>query len=34
VSIRLRDGRQMTAMKVAEFADYAANKVESRSLDL
>ena len=34
VSIRLRDGRQMPAMKVAEFADYAANKVESRSLDL
>ncbi|MCL2601520.1 MAG: threonine--tRNA ligase [Treponema sp.] len=34
VSIRLRDGRQMPAMKVAEFADCAANKVESRALDL
>jgi threonyl-tRNA synthetase len=34
VSIRLRDGRQMPAMKVAEFADYAAYKAESRDLEL
>jgi len=34
VSIRLRDGRQMPAMKIAEFADYAAKKVETRDLEL
>ncbi|MCL2558227.1 MAG: threonine--tRNA ligase [Treponema sp.] len=34
VSIRLRDGSQMPAMKVAEFADYVAGKVESRALEL
>ena len=34
VSIRLRDGRQMSAMKVAEFAAYAAKKIETRDLDL
>jgi threonyl-tRNA synthetase len=34
VSIRLRDGRQLPAMKVSEFADYAAEKADSRSLEL
>jgi len=34
VSIRLRDGRQLEAMKVADFAGYAVGKVESRSLEL
>jgi threonyl-tRNA synthetase len=34
VSIRLRDGRQMPPMKIGEFADYAAKKVESRDLEL
>jgi len=34
VSIRLRDGRQLDAMTVAEFADYATGKVESRALEL
>ncbi|MCL2381054.1 MAG: threonine--tRNA ligase [Treponema sp.] len=34
VSIRLRDGRQMPAMKAAEFAGYAAKKAESRDLEL
>ena len=34
VSIRLRDGRQLPAMKTAEFARYALEKIESRSLDL
>ena len=34
VSIRLRDGRQMPAMKTADFAAYAAEKVESRDLEL
>jgi threonyl-tRNA synthetase len=34
VSIRLRDGRQLPAMKIAEFADYAVKKAESRDLDL
>jgi threonyl-tRNA synthetase len=34
VSIRLRDGRQMPAMKAAEFAAYAAKKIESRDLEL
>jgi threonyl-tRNA synthetase len=34
VSIRLRDGRQMPAMKVADFADYAVKKAESRDLEL
>jgi threonyl-tRNA synthetase len=32
VSIRLRDGRQMPAMKVAEFASFALKKIESRDL--
>jgi len=34
VSIRLRDGRQLPAMKVADFAEYAKAKVESRDLEL
>lgn len=34
VSVRLRDGRQLSAMKVADFADYVAGKIASRSLDL
>jgi threonyl-tRNA synthetase len=34
VSIRLRDGRQLPAMQVADFAKYALEKIESRSLDL
>jgi threonyl-tRNA synthetase len=34
VSIRLRDGRQMAAMKSADFAAYVEEKVRSRSLEL
>jgi threonyl-tRNA synthetase len=34
VSIRLRDGRQLPAMKVDEFAAYALEKIKSRSLEL
>jgi threonyl-tRNA synthetase len=34
VSVRLRDGKQMSAMKLAEFADYAVQKVEGRDLEL
>ncbi|MDR0689009.1 MAG: threonine--tRNA ligase [Spirochaetaceae bacterium] len=34
VSIRLRDGRQLPAMKIGEFADYAVKKVESRDQEL
>ncbi|GHV76779.1 threonine--tRNA ligase [Spirochaetia bacterium] len=34
VSIRLRDGKQLPAMKVAEFADYALNKVNTQALEL
>jgi threonyl-tRNA synthetase len=34
VSIRLRDGKQLPAMKIAEFAQYAVQKVESRDLEL
>jgi threonyl-tRNA synthetase len=34
VSVRLRDGRQMEALKTADFADYAVKKVESRDLEL
>jgi threonyl-tRNA synthetase len=34
VSIRLRDGRQLPPMKIAEFADYAVTKAESRDLEL
>jgi len=34
VSIRLRDGRQLPAMKTEEFAVYALEKIESKSLDL
>ena len=34
VSIRLRDGRQLPAMKIDEFASYALEKIESRSLEL
>jgi len=34
VSVRLRDGRQLPAMKIEEFASYAAEKIQSRSLEL
>jgi threonyl-tRNA synthetase len=34
VSIRLRDGRQLEAMKTCEFASYVREKTESRSLEL
>jgi threonyl-tRNA synthetase len=34
VSIRLRDGRQLPAMKVADFAKYALDKIESRAIEL
>ncbi len=34
VSIRLRDGRQLPAMKIEEFAAYALEKIESKSLEL
>jgi len=34
VSIRLRDGKQLPPMKIADFADYAVKKVESRDLEL
>jgi threonyl-tRNA synthetase len=34
VSIRLRDGRQLPAMKIEAFADYAVKKVETRDLEL
>ena len=34
VSIRLRDGRQLPAMKLEEFANYAARKIETRDLEL
>jgi threonyl-tRNA synthetase len=34
VSIRLRDGRQLEAMKIDEFAAYALGKIEKKSLEL
>jgi threonyl-tRNA synthetase len=34
VSIRFRDGKQMAPMKIAEFADYAVKKIETRDLEL
>jgi threonyl-tRNA synthetase len=34
VSIRLRDGRQLDAMKIEEFAEYALEKAKQRSLQL
>jgi threonyl-tRNA synthetase len=34
VSIRLRDGRQLSPMTVTAFGDYAAQKAESRDLEL
>ena len=34
VSIRLRDGRQLPAMKISDFASYLAKKIESRDLEL
>jgi len=34
VSVRLRDGRQMPAMKLREFADYVVKKAETRDLDI
>jgi len=34
VSVRLRDGRQLSAMKVDDFIAYAVEKIENRSLEL
>jgi threonyl-tRNA synthetase len=34
VSVRLRDGKQLEPMKIAAFADYAAERINSRSLEL
>jgi threonyl-tRNA synthetase len=34
VSIRLRDGRQMSAMKIDEFSFYVLKKIMSRDLEL
>ena len=34
VSIRLRDGRQLPPMKTGEFANYAADKAQTKSLEL
>jgi len=34
VSIRLRDGRQLPAMKIEEFASYVSEKILKRSLEL
>jgi threonyl-tRNA synthetase len=34
VSIRLRDGRQLPAMKIAGFANYVLEKIKSRALEL
>jgi threonyl-tRNA synthetase len=34
VSIRLRDGSQMEAMKIAAFGDYVAKKIETQALEL
>ncbi|MDR1129071.1 MAG: threonine--tRNA ligase [Treponema sp.] len=34
VSIRLRDGRQLSPMKIADFAEYAVKKANSRDLEL
>jgi len=34
VSIRLRDGKQLPAMRIEEFASYALQKIESKSLEL
>ena len=34
VSIRLRDGRQLPAMKIQDFADFAVKKIETRDLEL
>jgi len=34
VSIRLRDGKQLEAMKIEDFAKYVHGKIESKSLEL
>lgn len=34
VSVRLRDGRQLTPMKLTDFADYVSGKVANRDLEL
>ena len=34
VSIRLRDGSQLPAMKIAAFAAYAVKKIETKDLEL
>jgi len=34
VSIRMRDGKQLAAMKIEDFAEYVHQKIESKSLEL
>jgi threonyl-tRNA synthetase len=34
VSIRLRDGKQLAAMQIEDFAEYIHGKIESKSLEL
>jgi threonyl-tRNA synthetase len=34
VSIRLRDGKQLEAMKIEDFAEYIREKIENKSLEL
>jgi threonyl-tRNA synthetase len=34
VSVRLRDGRQLSSMKTAGFAAYLENKIKTRDLEL
>ncbi|MDR1072759.1 MAG: threonine--tRNA ligase [Treponema sp.] len=34
VSIRLRDGKQLPPMKIADFADYIEHKIKTRALEL
>jgi len=34
VSIRLRDGKQLPAMKIEEFGSYVTEKINNRSLEL
>jgi threonyl-tRNA synthetase len=34
VAVRLRDGKQMPPLKVAEFADYTRKKIDEKSLEL
>ncbi len=34
VSIRMRDGKQLAAMKIEDFAEYVHEKIENKSLEL